>query len=69
MHAVIELTAKIEGDKNPVVLLKSMNNRMANKENWIIVTVQCMELTKLDLALISLLIFLVYPKSIQDPMP
>jgi hypothetical protein len=32
--AAIELTAKTNGDKNPVVLiLKSINNSTANKEN------------------------------------
>jgi len=32
-QAVMELAAKTEGDKNPVVLLKSTNNKIANKEN------------------------------------
>jgi hypothetical protein len=59
MVATIELTAKAKGDKNPVVLLKSTNNSTANNENWTIITIQCIEFIKLDLALISLLTVLV----------
>jgi hypothetical protein len=33
MVANMELTAKTSGDKNPVVLLKNMNNSIPNKEN------------------------------------
>ena len=70
MLDVIELAANTEGDKILLlVLLKSMNKSNTNKENWIIITVQCIILIKRDLALISLLICVVYRKRIQDPIP
>lgn len=68
--AVIELTAKIKKDKNLLpLLLKSINNNIKNKENWIITTDQCMILIVLDLVLKSLLTCVIKPKRIQDPTP
>src|SRR5687768_6554290 len=71
MLPVTELTAKTKGDKNLLLalLLKSIYKSIKNKENWIIITAQCIILIILDLALISLLICVIYPNSIQDPIP
>jgi hypothetical protein len=68
--ASVELIAKTEENKNPIlVLLIRITNRIPNSVNWVIVTVQCITLIKRDLALISSLTLFVYPKRIQDPNP
>jgi len=70
MLPVTELMAKTRGDKNLLpLLLKSIDKSIKNKENWIIITVQCIILIILDLDLISLLTCVIYPKSNQDPTP